>query len=78
MPASSAAPSGYQLNGLIERVTFFSEESGFCVLRVKAEGYRDLVTVVGSAPSVSGESGLRRKAIGLSTRNTVVSSKRFT
>jgi hypothetical protein len=54
MPASSAAPSGYQLNGLIERVTFFSEESGFCVLRVKAEGHRDLVTVVGSAPSVSG------------------------
>jgi exodeoxyribonuclease V alpha subunit len=53
MPASSAAPSGYQLNGLIERVTFFSEESGFCVLRVKAEGHRDLVTVVGSAPSVS-------------------------
>jgi hypothetical protein len=30
MPASSAAPTGYQLNGLIERVTFFSEESGFC------------------------------------------------
>jgi exodeoxyribonuclease V alpha subunit len=53
MPASSAAPSGYQLNGLIERVTFFSEESGFCVLRVKADGHRDLVTVVGSAPSVS-------------------------
>lgn len=53
MPASSAAPIGYQLNGLIERVTFFSEESGFCVLRVKAEGHCDLVTVVGSAPSVS-------------------------
>jgi exodeoxyribonuclease V alpha subunit len=38
---------------LIERVTFFSEESGFCVLRVKAEGHRDLVTVIGSVPSVS-------------------------
>jgi exodeoxyribonuclease V alpha subunit len=47
------APSGYQLTGLIERVTFFSEESGFCVLQVKAEGHRDLVTVVGSAPAVS-------------------------
>ncbi|MFL6352263.1 MAG: hypothetical protein ACJ74Z_10490 [Bryobacteraceae bacterium] len=53
MPTSSAAPTGYQLNGLIERVTFFSEESGFCVLRVKAEAHRDLVTVVGSVPSVS-------------------------
>src|SRR5437660_10987812 len=53
MLTSSLALTGYQLSGLIERVTFFSEESGFCVLRVKAEGHRDLVTVVGSAPSVS-------------------------
>src|SRR5947199_1315466 len=53
MLTSSPTPTGDQLNGLIERVTFFSEESGFCVLRVKAEGHRDLVTVVGSAPSVS-------------------------
>lgn len=53
MPTPSNVPAGYQLNGLVERVTFFSEESGFCVLRIKAEGHRDLVTVVGSAPSVS-------------------------
>jgi exodeoxyribonuclease V alpha subunit len=53
MPTSSTLPTGYQLNGLVERVTFFSEESGFCVLRVKADGHRDLVTVVGSVPSVS-------------------------
>jgi exodeoxyribonuclease V alpha subunit len=53
MSASSRSSSGYQLTGLIERVTFFSEETGFCVLQVKAEGHRDLVTVVGSAPSVS-------------------------
>lgn len=32
---------------------FFSEDSGFCVLQVKAEGHRDLVTVIGSAPTVS-------------------------
>jgi len=53
MPTSSPVPTGYQLNGLVERVTFFSEETGFCVLRVKADGHRDLVTVVGSVPSVS-------------------------
>ncbi len=41
------------LTGSIERVTFFSEETGFAVLRVKAKGHRDLVTVVGSLPSVS-------------------------
>ncbi len=36
------------LEGLVERVTFHSEESGFCVLRVKARGHRDLVTTVGT------------------------------
>jgi exodeoxyribonuclease V alpha subunit len=41
------------LSGLIERVTFFNEENGYGVLKVKAKGHRDLVTVVGSLPSVS-------------------------
>ena len=41
------------LAGAVERVTFHSEESGFCVLRVKARGRRELVTVVGHAASVS-------------------------
>ena len=41
------------LAGAIERVTFHSQETGFCVLRVKVRGQRDLVTVVGSAPSVT-------------------------
>jgi hypothetical protein len=31
---------------LIERVTFFNEENGWAVLKVKAKGHRDLVTVV--------------------------------
>ena len=41
------------LAGLIERVTFHNAENGFCVLRIKARGHRDLVTVVGLAPSIS-------------------------
>ena len=41
------------LSGLIERVTFFNEDNGFAVLKVKAKGHRDLVTVIGSLPSVS-------------------------
>jgi exodeoxyribonuclease V alpha subunit len=41
------------LSGLIERVTFHSDETGFTVLRVKAKGFRDLVTVVGSMPSAT-------------------------
>ena len=41
------------LAGLIERVTFHNAENGFCVLRIKARGHRDLVTVVGHAASIS-------------------------
>lgn len=40
------------LSGLVDRVTFHSPESGFCVLRVKVRGHRELVTVLGSAASV--------------------------
>ena len=40
------------LSGLVERVTFHSPETGFCVLRVKVRGHRDLVTVLGSAAEV--------------------------
>src|SRR5436190_11347841 len=44
------------LSGLVERVTFFNEENGFAVVKVKAKGHRDFVTVVGALPSVvSGE-----------------------
>ena len=46
-------PSTEQISGLIERVTFHSDESGFCVLRVTVKGQRDDVTVVGSLPSVT-------------------------
>jgi exodeoxyribonuclease V alpha subunit len=42
-----------EIAGLVERVTFFNAESGFAVLRVKVRGQRDLVTVLGSLPSVS-------------------------
>jgi exodeoxyribonuclease V alpha subunit len=41
------------LAGLVERVTYHSEENGFCVLRIKARGHRDLVTVIGHLAVVS-------------------------
>ena len=34
------------LAGLVDRVTFHNPENGFCVLRVKARGQRDLITVL--------------------------------
>ncbi len=42
-----------RLSGSVERVTFHSEETGFCVLRVKVRGRRELATIVGSAAAVT-------------------------
>jgi hypothetical protein len=41
------------LAGLVERVTFHNVENGFCVLRAKARGHRELVTVIGHAAIIS-------------------------
>ena len=41
------------LAGLVERVTFHNEDSGFCVLRIKARGQRELITVLGHAAMIS-------------------------
>ncbi len=41
------------LAGLVERVTFHNEDSGFCVLRIKARGQRDLVTVTAHAATIA-------------------------
>jgi exodeoxyribonuclease V alpha subunit len=46
-------PVSEEISGLIERVTFHNNESGFCVLRVKTSGHREETTVVGSLPSVT-------------------------
>ncbi len=49
---SKTLPQLEQVSGLVERVTFHSDESGFCVLRVKVRGHRDHITVVGTSPQV--------------------------
>jgi exodeoxyribonuclease V alpha subunit len=46
-------PATEEISGVIERVTFHNDDSGFCVLRVKARGQREETTVVGSLPSVT-------------------------
>src|SRR5579864_4016595 len=53
MKPQSASQDQEVLAGLVERVTFHNAESGFCVLRAKARGHRDLVTVVGHAATIS-------------------------
>jgi exodeoxyribonuclease V alpha subunit len=47
------APGREALAGLVERVTFHNPETGFCVLRVKVRGQRELATVVGAAAAIT-------------------------
>jgi exodeoxyribonuclease V alpha subunit len=58
--ASTTLPES--LSGLIERTTFHNEAAGFGVLKIKAKGHRDLVTVVGSWASIKPVPG--REVIG--------------
>jgi exodeoxyribonuclease V alpha subunit len=53
LPSPALHTSTEHLAGSVERVTFHCEETGFCVLRVKVRGQRDLVTVVGTAPTIT-------------------------
>jgi len=56
LPTATQEPTraaGEAIAGLVERVTFHNPDNGFCVLRIKARGQRDLVTVVGYAPVIS-------------------------
>ena len=41
------------LEGLVDLITFHSEETGFCVLKVKARGFRETVAVVGKVPRIA-------------------------
>src|SRR4051794_31160810 len=47
------APEREALAGLVERVTFHSPETGFCVLRVRVRGQGGRVTLVGAAAWIS-------------------------
>src|SRR5512137_1104446 len=50
------------ISGTVERVTFHNPDTGFCVLRLKVGGRRDLETVVGHVASVS--AGEEIRAVG--------------
>jgi exodeoxyribonuclease V alpha subunit len=43
-----------KFSGSVERVTFHSTETGFCVLKTKVKGRRELVTVIGNAANITG------------------------
>src|SRR3954465_2152639 len=49
MNNTAAAADREPLAGLVERVTYHNPDNGYCVLRVKVGGHRDLVTSLGQA-----------------------------
>ena len=49
------------VEGIVERITYYNEENGYTVLRLKARGYPDLVTVVGNLPEITPGESLRLK-----------------
>lgn len=50
---STPRPAPDRLEGLVERVTFHNSDSGFCVLRLKVRGERELITLIGHTPTVA-------------------------
>jgi exodeoxyribonuclease V alpha subunit len=52
-PNAEPRPEPERLAGLVERVTFHNADSGFCVLRLKVKGERELITLVGHTPTVA-------------------------
>jgi exodeoxyribonuclease V alpha subunit len=53
MKSEPARSTQEVLAGLVERVTFHNAENGFCVLRIKARGHRDVVTLVGHSAAIA-------------------------
>ena len=53
-----------QLRGEVERLVYSSEESGFTICRLVVPGRGDLVTVAGTMPEFSRESGCTCEAGG--------------
>ncbi len=49
------------ISGIVERITFTNEENGFSVIKIRARGCSDLVTLVGNLASVNVGAVLRLK-----------------
>jgi exodeoxyribonuclease V alpha subunit len=52
----------------VERVTFHNADNGFCVLRIKVRGQRDLVTVVGHAASIAAGEWVQMSGVWINDR----------
>ncbi|HEY9673802.1 MAG TPA: hypothetical protein V6D11_20340, partial [Waterburya sp.] len=51
-PKVNAAPHYETITGIVERLTYHSEESGYTVARLKREKASELATIVGSFANI--------------------------
>lgn len=66
---SKASPRRDTIAGSVERVTFHNADTGFCVLRLKVRGRRDLVTLVGHAAAIGAGEYVEATGVWLNDRN---------
>jgi exodeoxyribonuclease V alpha subunit len=63
----STAPHRYQtpesLTGVVERITYHAEESGYTVARIQSPRARELVTVVGNFANIQAGQTLQLKGV---------------
>jgi len=69
MKQSAQASEREVLAGLVERVTYHNDENGFCVIRIKARGQRDLVTVIGHAAVIAAGEWITASGEWINDRN---------
>ena len=65
----ASGPSRERIAGSVERVTFHNADTGFCVLRLKVRGQRDLVTLTGHAAAIGAGEYVEAIGVWLNDRN---------
>ena len=68
-------PARERLSGSVERVTFHNADTGFCVLRLKVRGQRDLVTLTGHAAAIGAGEYVEADGVWLDDRIWIKSRK---
>ncbi|HEX6484884.1 MAG TPA: AAA family ATPase, partial [Ktedonobacteraceae bacterium] len=58
-PGARGYPPTEHLQGIVERVTYHAEDSGYTVARLKVASAHDLITIVGSFPDIHAGQTLR-------------------
>lgn len=61
--STDATPALEELQGVVERLTYHSEESGYTIARLKAPRERDLITIVGNFANIQAGQTLQMSGI---------------